>query len=155
MLTIYCDGSVKIKNKKGVDNIGGFGYVVYNEDNKIIDAYSEQVKNTTNNRMELMALYEVIKKYGCESIFGAHLVYTDSAYALKCLTEWSPIWEKNGWTNSKNQQVENLDIIKPMYELYWNNHFIVVEKCKGHIGIEGNELADKLATGEIKPEEIM
>lgn len=155
MFTIYTDGSTRIKNQKNTNNIGGFGYVVYNELGEIVDAYSEQVENTTNNRMELMALYSVIKKYGCESIFGAHRVYTDSVYAMKCITEWGKNWEKNGWITSRKQPVENLDIIKPMYELYWNDHFIVIEKCDGHSGIEGNEIADKLATGEITAEEIL
>lgn len=155
MYTIYCDGSTRIKNKKGIDNIGGFGYVVYNDSGYIIDAYSEQVKNTTNNRMELQALYEVIKKYGSDSIFGANKVYTDSAYAMKCITEWSDTWNRNGWITSKGNPVENQDLIKQIYDLYWNDHFIVIEKCSGHNGIEGNELADKLATGAITAEEVL
>lgn len=155
MYTIYCDGSTRIKNKKGIDNIGGFGYVVYNKSGYIVDAYSEQVKNTTNNRMELQALYEVIKKYGSDSIFGANKVYTDSAYAMKCITEWSDTWNRNGWITSKGNPVENQDLIKQIYDLYWNDHFIVIEKCSGHNGIEGNELADKLATGAITAEEVL
>ena len=154
MYTIYCDGSTRINNQKGVDNIGGFGYVVYDNSGYIVDTYSEQVQNTTNNRMELMALYKVIEKYGTDSIFGANKVYTDSTYAMKCITEWGDIWNRNGWINSKKKPVENKDIIKPMYDLYWNNHFIVIEKCSGHSGIEGNELADKLASGLLTAEEV-
>ncbi len=155
MHTIYCDGSTRIKNKKGAENTGGFGYVVYDESGYVVDAYSEQVQNTTNNRMELMALYKIIENYGSASIFGASVVYTDSAYAMNCINEWASTWEKNNWINSKGQPVENQDIIKPMYSLYWNDHFIVIKKCSGHSGIEGNELADKLATGAITPEEVL
>lgn len=155
MVTIYTDGSTRIKNKKGENNIGGFGYVVYNESGYIVDAYSEQVENTTNNRMELMALFKVIEKYGSDSIFGANTVYTDSIYAMKCITEWADVWNKNDWKTSKNTPVENQDLIKPMYELYWKDHFIIIKKCDGHSGIEGNELADKLATGTITPEEVL
>lgn len=155
MFTIYTDGSTRIKNKKGENNIGGFGYVVYDDKTGyIVDAYSEQIQNTTNNRMELQALYEVIKKYGSDSIFGANIVFTDSAYVMKCITEWADTWCKNNWKTSKGTPVENLDLIKPMYDLYWRDHFIVIKKCDGHSGIEGNELADKLATGTLTAEEV-
>lgn len=155
MFTIYTDGSTRIKNKKGENNIGGFGYVVYDDKTGyIVDACSEQVQNTTNNRMELQALYEVIKKYGSDSIFGANIVFTDSAYAMKCITEWADVWNKNNWKTSKGTPVENQDLIKPMYDLYWRDHFIVIKKCSGHSGIEGNELADKLATGLLTADEV-
>ena len=157
MYKIFIDGSTKIKNQKNTNNIGGFGYVVYNEEGHIIDAYSERAFNTTNNRMELMALYAVIQKYGVDSVFSPNIstVYTDSAYAMNCLISWSDTWRKNDWMTLSGKPVENQDIIIPMYETYWNDHFILIEKCKGHSGIEGNELADKLATGEITPEEVM
>ena len=63
MIKIFTDGSTKIKNKKGFPNKGGFSYIVY-QDNIIIDAFSKQVENTTNNEMELTALIAAIEKYG-------------------------------------------------------------------------------------------
>ena len=146
----YTDGSCSYN-----PGPGGFGVVVLDDNEKPITYHSERYENTTNNRMELQAIYEVMKKYGSDSIFGANLVYTDSVYAMKCLTEWADTWDKNNWRTSKGTPVENQDLIKPMYELYWKDHFIVIKKCDGHSGIEGNELADKLATGELTADQIL
>ena len=60
-------------------------------------------------------------------------------------------WERNGWMRPKNQEIKNLDIIKQIYELA---SFAQIEKVPGHAGILGNEIADKLATGEKKLGEI-
>ena len=59
-LIIYTDGSTRIRNQKGALNKGGYGFVVYKND-FIIDAYGEQVDNTTNNRMELTAIINGIE----------------------------------------------------------------------------------------------
>ena len=155
MLTIYTDGSTRIKNQKGADNEGGFGYVVY-DDGCIVDAYSEQVKNTTNNRMELMALLNVIRKYGTVYTWGCPQVYSDSIYAINCFTVWGPNWRKNNWTRSNGQTIENLDIIKEGVVLLESGDYnITIDHIKGHNGFIGNELADKLATGAITPEEVL
>lgn len=156
MLTIYTDGSTRINNKRGVNNIGGYGYIVYNKDNEIIDAYSEQVENTTNNRMELMALLSVIKKYGTEDTWDCPTVFTDSQYALMCFTSWGSTWKTNGWVRSNGEKIENLDLIQEGINLIESGKYNVnIQKCSGHNGIEGNELADKLATGKIMPKEII
>ena len=152
-LIIYTDGSTRIQNKKGANNIGGYGYVVY-KDGQIIDAFGKQVENTTNNRMELMALNEAIQKYGTKDPWDAPIIYTDSRYALMCLTDWGKTWERNNWIKSDNKEPENLDLVKRgVYLLEFFN--AELKKCDGHTGIEGNELADKLATGLISSEEIL
>ena len=152
MYTIWCDGSTRINNTKGADNIGGFGFVVYNELGDIIDMYSEQVNNTTNNRMELSAIIKVIEKYGTQDPWEQPDVYTDSQYALMALTVWAQSWERNGWQRPGGKEVENLDLIQYGYKLLNDgNHYINLIKCSGHIGIEGNEIADKLATGILTP----
>ena len=56
-------------------------------------------------------------------------------------------WKDNGWKRPKNQEVKNLDIIKQIYDLAY---LAKIEKVTGHSGILGNEIADKLATGERK-----
>lgn len=55
----------------------------------------------------------------------------------------------------KNKSIENLDLIKELYSytIYINTNFSksqVVNKCSGHSDIIGNELADALATADIK-----
>lgn len=153
---IYTDGSTRINNKKGADNIGGFGYVVYDKDtNYIVDAYSKQVKNTTNNKMELLALYYAIASYGTEEEWMCPEIYSDSQYAINCITVWSKTWAQNGWKNSKGDLVENLDIISAILKLINSGKYHVnFNYCKGHSGIKGNELADKLATGEMSVDDV-
>lgn len=155
MLTIYTDGSTREKNQRGASNKGGFGYVVY-ENGNIIDAYSEQIENTTNNEMELMALVNVIERFGTEDTWGCPEVYSDSMYAINCLTNWADNWELNNWYRSNGKPVENLALIQKGHALLKSNtHNVNISYCKGHSGIEGNELADKLAVGEITAEEVL
>lgn len=59
-------------------------------------------------------------------------------------------WAANNWIKSDGKVPENLDLIKAYYEHYMAGHRIDLRKIKGHAGQIGNELADKLATGEIK-----
>ena len=151
---IYVDGSAQ-KNQKNINNIGGFGYVVYNN-NIIIDAYSKQVTNTTNNEMELTALVNVIKKYGTTDPWEAPSIYSDSRYAIQCLTVWAYKWSINNWKTSTKQPIENLVLIKEGFELLCSGNYCVnIEYCKGHSGILGNEIADRLATGRLSPEEVL
>ena len=155
-IKIYCDGSTKIKNKKGVENIGGFAYVVYDtESGYIIDVYNQLVKNTTNNAMELCALYYAISHYGTPEEWNCPTIYSDSKYAINCATVWNKTWKENDWINSAGKQIENLDIIKLIDEVLSSDQYNVnIEYCPGHSGIKGNELADALAKGDITPAEV-
>lgn len=66
------------------------------------------------------------------------------------------IWERNGWLKSDNKTPENLDLIREYFNLYSKEGYrIQLQKCKGHNGVLGNELADKLATGRITAKKIM
>ena len=64
---------------------------------------------------------------------------------------WIDGWAAHGWKNSKKQTVENLDLVKNIYEIL--QRFFVrpeIQKCEGHQGDLGNELADALATGNYR-----
>ena len=156
MFKIYTDGSTRENNKRGAKNIGGCGYVVYDiATNYIADAFSLQVKNTTNNEMELMALYYAIAHYGTEKEWDCPEIYSDSLYAINCITTWSKKWMINGWVNAHGKPVENANIISAILNLIDSGKFHVnLNYCKGHNGVKGNELADKLATGEMTADEV-
>lgn len=153
---IYVDGSTKVQNKRGVENIGGFGYVAFDtKTNYIIDAYSKTQKNTTNNEMELFALYYAIAHYGTRDSWDCPTIYSDSQYAINCATVWSEKWAANNWLTFSKKPIENKSTIISIYKLLQSGKFNVnIEYCKGHSGILGNELADKLATGEMTREEV-
>ena len=151
MKLFYCDGSTRGKNQKGADNIGGWGVVCFN----IIDSVDWELESfdcnttegTTNNREELKAmlycLSSVLQDYPNEQC----IIYSDSAYVVNMCNSWIDGWAANNWKNSKKQTVENLDLVKNIYEIL--QKFFVrpnIQKCEGHIGDLGNELADALAT---------
>lgn len=116
-------------------------YIVYNK----IESYN----NTTNNRMELMAILDVFKLMAETDSQTKFIIYSDSAYCINMLKPggWIEGWSKNNWMNSKKQTVENLDIIK---ELYKYRNIILdncqLEKVKGHEGDIKNEITDAIAS---------
>lgn len=139
MIEIYTDGSAHPN-----PGPGGYGVVVY-KDGEIIKLHSKHYLQTTNNEMELSAILWAAINYGDKD--NPPVVYSDSAYAINCLLTWSDSWCKNGWTRPKGQKIENLKLIKAFYENCRGT--IDLRKCFGHAGIEGNELADRLARGKL------
>lgn len=142
-MIIYTDGSCQ-KNP----GPGGFGVVVLDDNENLIQQYSERCENTTNNREELKAILWAFLKYGNKE--NQIIIYSDSAYCVNTLTNWMFSWEKNNWKKSDNKTPENLDLIKPFFKHLQNGFFINLRKIKGHAGNKWNEMADQLATGKIQ-----
>ena len=65
------------------------------------------------------------------------------------------MWQHRGWLKNDNQVPENLELIKAYYQLREDGYRIDLQKVKGHKGILGNEIADKLATNKMTPDEVM
>lgn len=151
MLEIYTDGSTRRNGAK--DAAGGFGVVVA-EDGKVINAYSAFASQTTNNQEEMKAILWAIYHYGDK--IPAPIVYSDSSYAVNSFTKWLEGWKARGWLKSNNKPVENLSFIK-LYDIIKNEQKkeIDLRYIKGHAGHMGNELADQLATGKVKPKDII
>ena len=150
-MKIYTDGSAHPN-----PGPGGFGIVVFDDDNNYLQSLSEQVPHTTNNEMELKAILFALKIFGAQAnqdFIQPPTVYTDSAYAYNIYTNWMYNWAKNDWLKSDGKKPENLEIIKD----YFNeskNKIIDLRKIAGHSNILGNELADKLATGKLYPADL-
>ena len=64
-------------------------------------------------------------------------------------------WASNNWIKSNGNSPENLDLIQAYYDWYKKGYRINLQKISGHKGIEGNELADKLATGKIAVKDVL
>ena len=145
----YTDGS-----SKGNPGPGGYGIVEYDiKLNTIFYTYSEYFKNVTNNQMELKAILHVIKLAAADKE-NSYLVYSDSAYAVNSINTWMNGWARNGWVNSKKKPVENLNLIQEIYSyLEFPMENFDLRKIDGHSGHLGNELADALATGNMKKKE--
>jgi len=139
-VTIYTDGACS-----GNPGPGGWSAILmYNEHKKEI-AGGE--KDTTNNRMELMAVvkaFETIKQ-DCEIE-----LFSDSAYLVNAfLNGWIYNWELNGWRTKEKEPVKNLDLWEVIYD-YSKKYKINWHKVKGHSDNEFNNLCDKLAREQIK-----
>ena len=94
---------------------------------------------STNIRMEAMALiaaYKIAKP--------GDKIMTDSEFWVNVVTKWAAGWKSNGWTK-KSGPIKNLELVKELYELYLNNPDVILEWTRGHVGTEGNELADEWA----------
>jgi ribonuclease HI len=120
---------------------GGWG-VVYVVDDEVLAERHGHDPDTTNNRMELTALLEVLDIVPAGT---AITVYSDSHLAVRTITEWAEGWKKRGWKR-KSGPVENLDLVKKVYEGYRQRPELKLEWIKAHVGYRWNEYADDLAS---------
>ncbi len=98
---------------------------------------------TTNNRMELMAVIEALRalKRPCRID-----LYLDSQYVRQGITEWIHKWKVQGWRTSSKQPVKNVELWQTLDALvHGQTHQIRWHWVKGHAGDPGNERADALA----------
>lgn len=137
MINIYADGGCR-NNKRGIENIGAWAYRIEMEDS--VTEYSEPVKNTTNNQMELMA---VIKALSSLDVGSSVTVWVDSQYVCKGITEWSMRWKRNNWKTKTKKDVANKDLWLELDRLN-SLHKITWKWVKGHSGNLGNERVDYL-----------
>ncbi len=126
---------------------GGWGAVYVVGGEVVAQVHGHEV-HTTNNRMELTALLK-----GIELVpEGTPVtVYTDSNLAVRTLTEWAPGWEARGWRR-KAGPVENLDLVRPLYERLQQRPEIRLAWIRAHAGNRWNEYADSLASAYARDE---
>lgn len=138
MLTIFTDGS-----SRGNPGPGGWGAIVANED--LVFELGGRENETTNNRMELTAVIESLKKVSKENLGKEITVHTDSAYVVNGITRWVKGWERNGWKTSTKDDVSNKDLWQDLVEAT-KHKSIDWKLVKGHNGTPGNERCDVIAT---------
>ena len=138
-IILYTDGACS-----GNPGVGGWGCILeYKGIKKELSGFDD---NTTNNRMELLA---VIK--GLEAIKEPCIVdiYSDSAYTVNAfLEDWITAWQLNGWKTANKKQVKNVDLWQRLLDLL-AIHKVNWHKVKGHADNEYNNRCDFLATNEI------
>jgi|TARA_B110000971_G_scaffold130911_1_gene134012 ribonuclease HI len=139
MINIYTDGACK-----GNPGPGGWGALIIEngEKNEIFGGEA----NTTNNRMEIMAVIMALRSIEkkCEIT-----VFTDSTYVQKGINEWIDKWKINGWRTSNRKDVKNKDLWVQLDSL---NSEISVNWIwvKGHSGHPENDRADFLANQGVR-----
>ena len=134
MIKIYTDGSC-------LNNPGNGGWAAIINDNGVIKKISGNEKDTTNNKMELMAPINALKKIDKKDQIE---IYTDSKYVKLGITEWIHKWTKNNWQTSKKENVKNKELWIELFELTksFEINWIWV---KAHSGNLLNEEVDSLA----------
>jgi ribonuclease HI len=137
---IYTDGACS-----GNPGPGGWGAVIIDGDNNQ-KKISGKEKETTNNRMELMAPIMALKKIKANSEI---VIFTDSTYVKNGITEWIQKWKINDWKNANNKSVKNKDLWLKLDNLCKDNK-IKWTWVKGHSSNEYNNLAEELATLSIR-----
>ncbi|MDG1163475.1 MAG: ribonuclease HI [Burkholderiales bacterium] len=134
IIDIYTDGACK-----GNPGPGGWGAFLKSGDHEK-DIFGGE-SQTTNNRMELMAVIEALKTLNNRSRIR---LFIDSQYVKNGINIWISNWKKNGWRTSNKKAVKNVDLWVQLDELV-PNHEIEWIWVKGHAGNFGNERADALA----------
>ena len=134
MIKIYTDGSC-------LNNPGDGGWAAIINTNGEIRKISGSVKDTTNNKMELMAPIKALQELkGNEQIE----IYTDSQYVRLGITDWVHKWIKNNWQTSKKEPVKNKELWVQLHELN-NSSDVKWIWVKAHAGNTLNEEVDLLA----------
>jgi len=148
-IKIYCDGACS-----GNPGNAGSGIVIYSNSKNPVLLYGAYVENGTNNIAELNALFQALTIASQTHSENVISIFTDSKYAIDCISTWAYSWKKNGWSK-KGGEIKNLPLIIKSHELFEKlKSKINLEYVKGHSGVEGNELADKMAINAIKQKSI-
>lgn len=130
MRIFFTDGSAS-------PNPGPGGYAVIERGRPV--ALGSEAGDTTNIRMEGSAIIAALKLADgdeCE-------IRTDSEFWINVLTKWAPGWAMKGWRKSSGP-IKNLEMVQEAYELF-NTSRAKLVWLRGHVGHEGNELADEWA----------
>lgn len=146
-LHVYTDGSCPNNGRK--DSVGGCG--IHFDTDEYEDVSHRLEDNATNNRAELMAIKMAIIILMNDILDGRDIeLYTDSEYSIKALTEYGDMQSKRGWKTTKGENVLNMELIRPSYDIFQRYKNIRLFHVRAHTGKKdkhsiGNDLADNLA----------
>jgi len=142
-ILIYTDGSAL-----GNPGPGGYGIIMKTADGSLEKEFSQGYRLTTNNRMELLAVIEALKKIKNRDLPVE--IYTDSKYVVDAFNQkWLNKWKAKRFAKVKNpdlwmefdKQAKDLDL-----KIFW---------VKGHNNHPENERCDKLAVNAAKKEDLL
>jgi len=159
-INVFCDGSALNNNSKKGQRIGGIGVFFNDNDTRNIS----EVINTekiTNLVSELLACFKALYILKNEDYKGFVYIYTDSMYVLNCIVSYCKKWEKQGWKKEDKSEIENLELIKELFNLT-KEMKVIYKHIKAHQEAPsnknseefklwyGNQMADALATNASK-----
>ncbi|MBL4869049.1 MAG: ribonuclease H family protein [Pseudomonadales bacterium] len=152
---IYCDGGCDPNPGKA-----GSGSAVYREGKLAELWYGLFNSHGTNNTAELNALHQSLLV--AENAIKAKktvAIYCDSQYSINCASVWAYDWKKNDWKKKGAKkgggEIKNLDLIKEIHGLYDRiQDDLQLLHVKAHVGIEGNEPADRMTMIAVDRQEL-
>ena len=157
---IFTDGACSDNGKRTAK--GGYGVHVYTDPRLDISQRLLPNEPQTNNRAELrgiQAALDLVDQYGSQwlSNHTEIRIWSDSEYSIHCLTKWAIGWRKNNWKKSDGGSIQNIDLIKPLYERLIRMprvslHHVRAHQAalKGEFPFDGNHRADELATASLR-----
>lgn len=154
-IEIFCDGACANNGKKHAK--AGFG-VFIRVNGVDAHAISEPLRTDeqqTNQRAELRALqYSII--YASKQNIPHINIYSDSEYAINCITKWAARWKRSNWIKADKEPVQHRDIIEPTFDLWvMLSPYVRIQHVAAHTGradalSRGNEVADNLAAAALR-----
>jgi ribonuclease HI len=139
-LFAFTDGS-----SRGNPGPGGFGAILLDSGKSWVDEFGGSSKRTTNNEMELLAVVVILRKLSSMTSPVPATLYSDSSYVVQGASAWVHGWKKRGWKTATNGDIANLDLWQELEQLQKGLKITYVH-IRGHVGIEGNERCDQIAT---------
>lgn len=148
---IFCDGACEPNPGNA-----GSGMAVYRDEELSELWYGLYTPIGTNNIAELNALHQalLLAEKEVESDRTV-MIRSDSVYGLNAITKWAAGWELKGWRRAGGE-IMNLELIKKIYADFCRiGTRVKLKHVSAHVGIEGNELADRMAMYAVDQRESM
>jgi len=142
---IYTDGGCNVHSGK----VGAWSYVIIDPvENDVVYKGCGVVFDTTNQRMELMAMVQAMHRAWHDLPEGDIVVHSDNMMVVNGVGGWVDNWAKNGWKTRAGEDVKFRDLWEQIIELKQKLD-PTVKWVKAHSGVKWNELCDSIATTEL------
>ena len=138
-VSVYTDGACSGNGRESAK--AGIG--VWFGDDHPLNVSRPVDGRATNNMAEIQAVTtacQQAKRAGIKNL----KINTDSQFLISCINDWMPKWKRNGWKTSTDKPVINKTELLEM-EGALSSLNVIWNHVNGHVGIHGNEMADKLA----------
>jgi ribonuclease HI len=138
---VFADGAAK-----GNPGPGGWGAILVSPDGRVRELGGGD-RHTTNNRMELGGVIAALQALQDTTV--PVVIYTDSTYVVRGITQWLPAWRRRGWRTTEGTPVLNRELWETLSDLVTarpRGAAVSWRHVRGHSGVPGNERADEIAS---------